>query len=111
MLSRNFSNILVLEGLWLYIGLIKTTMASHCRILRTNVDIVTDHRYQIITNISQKKSPVKTKLILMHLKDGIFLECLEKLLASFEIKNVVIINFLCLLQSNFSKKKNCVYMK
>ena len=55
MLSRNFSNILVLEGLWLYIGLIKTTMASHCRILRTNVDIVTDHRYQIITDISQKK--------------------------------------------------------
>ena len=56
MLSRNFSNILVLEGLWLYIGLIKTTMASHCRILRTNVDIVTGHiRYQIITNISQQK--------------------------------------------------------
>ena len=53
MLSRNFSNILVLEGLWLYIGLIKTTMASHCRILRTNVDNVTDHRYQII---SQKSS-------------------------------------------------------
>ena len=107
MLSRNFSNILVLEGLWLYIGLIKTTMASHCRILRTNVDIVTDH-----TGIRLlAKSPVKTKLILMHLKDGIFLECLEKLLASFEIKNVVIINFLCLLQSNFSKKKNCVYMK
>ena len=59
----------------------------------------------------QKKSPVKTKLILMHLKDGIFLECLEKkLLASFEIKNVVIINFLCLLQSNFSKEeKLCLY--
>ena len=110
MLSRNFSNILVLEGLWLYIGLIKTTMASHCRLLRTNVDIVTDHRYQIITNISQE-SPVKTKLILMHLRMGYFGSAWKKLLASLEIKNVVIINFLCLLQSNFSKKKNCVYMK
>ena len=61
MLSRNFSNILVLEGLWLYIGLIQTTLASHCRLLRTNVDIVTDHRYQIITNISPE-SPVKNQI-------------------------------------------------
>jgi len=42
---------------------------------------------------------------------GYFWSAWNKLLASFEIKNVVIINFLCLLQSNFSKKKNCVYMK
>lgn len=42
---------------------------------------------------------------------GYFGSAWKKLLASLEIKNVVIINFLCLLQSNFSKKKNCVYMK